>query len=282
MFADRLSSKDGLRGRPEDATTNREQLVLSLMKRAPLLEYSIVVVLQEQQTETEGVGGQQNKLQVLDSKGSSCGDDSKSKIKTVEIETVDEVATFEVVETVKEAVVETVEVAETVKVVVETVEVVETVKEVVETVKEVFETVKVEASKVATVKVGTVEVQTIEEEGGTIKKDWSQLKVPALKEVLRVRNLKLSGRKADLVLRLIASDLEIHESENRFKAKPTSLLTSVELLELQKIDELLHEIDECILNLKPSTIVAMARGRDLFFRSCLFVCTKTRPSLTRD
>jgi hypothetical protein len=74
--------------------------------------------------------------------------------------------------------------------------------------------------------------------------------VPAFTEVLRVRNLKLSGRKADLVLRLIASDLEIHESENRFKAKPTSQLTSVELLELQKIDEHLHEIDECILNLK--------------------------------
>jgi hypothetical protein len=179
MFADRLS-KDGLSScSPEDATTNRERLVLSLMERQPLLKY-----------------------------------DDQEQTETVEVETVKEV-----VETVK----------------------VETVKEVLETVKEVLETVEVEL---------IVAVKIQQEEGGTTRKDWSKLTVPALKDVLRVRNLKLSGRKAHLVLRLIASDLEIRKSENRINAKPTSRLTSLELIELQELDEHLHEIDECILNLK--------------------------------
>jgi hypothetical protein len=50
MFADRLS-KDGLSScLPEDATRNRERLVLSLIQRSPLLKYSGVV-----QTQIEGV-----------------------------------------------------------------------------------------------------------------------------------------------------------------------------------------------------------------------------------
>ncbi len=152
MFGDRLSKNASLTSlSPEEATRNRERLVLSLMERQPLLKY-----------------------------------DDQEQTETVEVETVKEV-----VETVK----------------------VETVKEVLETVKEVLETVEVEL---------IVAVKIQQEEGGTTKKDWSKLTVPALKDVLRVRNLKLSGRKADLVLRLIASDLEIRKSENRINAKPTS------------------------------------------------------------
>jgi hypothetical protein len=195
MFADRLS-KDGLSScSPEDATTNREQLVLSLMERQPLLKYDEPVTIneveqQEQQTETNRGTGQQSKQDKPDSKDSGsnikvkAGDDSKeSKVETVEV--------------------------------------VKTVEEVVETV-EVLETVKVETVEAETiVETSGVTVET-QGEGGTTKKDWSELKVPALKDVLRVRNLKLSGRKADLVSRLIASDLEIQETENRINARPTS------------------------------------------------------------
>jgi hypothetical protein len=120
--------------------------------------------------------------------------------------------------------------------------------------------VKVEAgneSKSKKVKTVDKDVKVLEgvmvkthKEVGAAKKDWSELKVPALKDVPRVRNLKLSGQKANLVLCLIASDLEIHELENRISARPTFQLTSLELLELQKLDKHLHEIDECISNLK--------------------------------
>jgi hypothetical protein len=93
-----------------------------------------------------------------------------------------------------------------------------------------------------------------QEEGGAENKDWSKLKVWELKVELRARNLTLSGRKADLISCLNSSDLEHPKLEKREAAsKPTSQLcqlTSLELLELQKLEEHLHEINECILNLK--------------------------------
>jgi hypothetical protein len=82
-------------------------------------------------------------------------------------------------------------------------------------------------------------------------KDWQNKKMAELKAELRVRNLKLGGKKAELVSRLISSDLERVESgKSEAASPPTTRLSSLELLELQKLQEHLHEIDECVLNLK--------------------------------
>jgi hypothetical protein len=210
MFADRLSKDDDLTScSPEDATKNRERLVISLVKRGPLLEYHGEVHQPEQRAEFEGVR-QQDERHILDSKGDSkkepndskvkikAGDDSKAKVETIDNVEVESV-----------------------------------------TVEPVIDDVEAESAVVKT-----------QEEGGSSKNDWSHMKMSDLKDELRVRNLKVGGRKADLVSRLISSDFEIHTLENRINVKPTSQLSSLELLELQRLEEHLHEVDECILNLK--------------------------------
>jgi hypothetical protein len=254
MFADRLSMDSLSSCSPEDATRNRERLVLSLIKGGPLLAYCGVVMRPEQQTAIEGAG-QQNKLPVLDSKAGSnlnikveAGDDLESKVKTVDDVDVDVDVDLDVA--VKLTILDSkgsnliinVEAGNELKSKVKSVDDVDVNVDV-----NVDVDVDVDVDDNVNVESVTVKAQ---EEEGTGKKDWSTLKVSELKAELRVRSLKMSGRKADLVSRLKSSDLEIHSSENRIIAKPTSQLSSLELLELQKLEEHLHEIDECILNLK--------------------------------
>jgi hypothetical protein len=309
MFADRLS-KDGLTScSPEDATRNRERLVLSLIeKRGPLLEYHGDEVQPEQETAIKGVG-QQNRCHVLGSKGnkkdeldglSSCPQDKDKTINRERLVLPSLVKRYPKLECPcdgeavqcaggagqqnKRHVLDPkkcdekdesndsnvkVKAGDESKVKAETVDDVVEVESVmaesimVETqekggaCKKDWPNTKVKAGEESEVKAKTVddvvEVESVktQDKGGTRKKDWPNAKMPALKAELRVRNLKLGGRKADLVSRLIASDLEMDKSEKRIDGKPTSSrLTSDELLELQKQQEHLHEIDECVLNLK--------------------------------
>jgi sentrin-specific protease 1 len=242
MFADRLS-KDGLSScSPEDATKNRERLVLSLVKKGPLLEYHRDVLhhqTAEQETAFERVDGQQNKRQVLDSKG-----DKKKELDGLSSHLQDEAETRKREKLVLASVSMKRE-----DLMLECGEEVQPAEQQTELegVGQQNKRVKVH---IAVDEGESVTVET-QEKGGTHKKDWPNTKMPALKAELRVRNLKVGGRKADLVSRLIASDLEIEKSEKRIDGKPaSSQLTSDELLKLQQLEEHLHEIDECILNLK--------------------------------
>jgi hypothetical protein len=249
MFADRLS-KDGLSScSPEDATRNRERLVLSLIQRSPLLEYAGVVLRREQQTQIEGVR-QQNELNTLDSKEGSNSNVKMASAYKVGLENNKTPAVISCSRSTIPALFGS-SIEKGAKggyLAVKTKE--EAALTLVSSGSEVGFCVEAAKKLTADGITPTRVVSMPHKEGQTGKKDWTKLRVSELKAELRVCNLKMSGRKADLVSRLISSDLGIHKLENRINAKLTSQLTSLELLELQKLEEHLHEIDKCILNLK--------------------------------
>jgi hypothetical protein len=257
MFGDRLSKDAPLTSlSPEEATRNRERLVLSLMERQPLLEYIEVTMINQ---------GEQEQRIEMDHRGASTGDKKEeprnnqnvkvertvSKNSDVRVETVDN-DDVKVARINKE--VEQEERTKTVREAPGTSEKPRNNSDVkVKPISDSSSNVRVETvvDKDDTAVESAGVMRGGQEEGGTGGKDWSQLKVSELKAELRARNLTLSGRKADLVSRLHSSDLERLKVEtSEASMTSTSRLSAVELLELQKCQEHLHEIDECISNLK--------------------------------
>jgi hypothetical protein len=262
MFGDRLS-KDAMLPAlsPEEATQNRARLVLSLMDRRPLLEYvgltNIEVEREQPQIEMDRGVEQQSE------EGDKQEQETSINL-NVKVETVCDNSDIQV-ETVDNNDADAMEV--------------DGRKQQIEKdrPREAEQQSKQEGDKKEEPNDSSVKAETVRDssdvqvkngdkdadvlmggqgEGGTAKKDWQNIKMSELKAELRSRQLKVGGRKADLVARLIYSDLERLKSTKPEQSEavsvpvPTSQLSALELLELQKLEEHLHEIDECILNLK--------------------------------